>query len=131
MAAAFVGVWKLDRVDGAEEYFHATGQTEALQEIEKIASIEILLDGTDLTTITNIDGRDPRRETHTLGETYESQGPGGVKIKAKSYMDGDKLVSEGSAGEMEWIAVRYFRGSAMVTELTSKGKTMTFTLVKV
>ncbi|CAL1532609.1 unnamed protein product [Lymnaea stagnalis] len=130
MAAAFVGKWKLGKIEGAEEYLAAVGQAEAIKDISNIKDVDISVDGNTFTSVVNIEGKEPRKDTSVLGETVETDAPGGIKIKVKSYLEGDKFIQEGTAGGVEWKVLRYIKDGAIFTEMTASGKTMTFTLVK-
>ncbi|CAL1532610.1 unnamed protein product, partial [Lymnaea stagnalis] len=102
MAAAFVGKWKLGKVEGAEEYLAAVGGADTINDIINIKEVNISVDGNNFTSVVNIEGKEPRKDTSVLGETVETDAPGGIKLKIKTYVEGEQLIQAGNAGGVEW-----------------------------
>ncbi|KAK6970785.1 hypothetical protein BgiMline_026473 [Biomphalaria glabrata] len=130
MAQAFAGVWKIQKIEGAEEYFNAIGHAEMAKDIANITEIEVQVDGKTVTTISKFEGKDNKVDIVVLDETTEKEGPDGVKIVSKAYMDGATFRQEGSAGNDNWKVIRYIQDGASISEIIAKGTTLKITMVK-
>ncbi|KAH9524382.1 hypothetical protein Btru_054363 [Bulinus truncatus] len=130
MAEAFAGKWKAIKIEGADDYFTAIGQPDMAKDIYNITEVEVQVEGKNVTTITNIEGKEPKRDELVLDQTTETDGPNGVKIVSKAYIDGDKFKQEGTAGDNSWTVVRYIEDGACISEITAKEKTLKITMIR-
>ncbi|KAK0059355.1 hypothetical protein Bpfe_011124 [Biomphalaria pfeifferi] len=130
MAQAFAGVWKIQKIEGAEEYFNAIGHAEMAKDIANITEVEVQVVGKTVTTISKFEGKDNKVDIVVLDDTTEKEGPDGVKIVSKAYMDGATFRQEGSAGNDNWKVTRYIQDGASISEIIAKGTTLKITMVK-